>query len=293
MPVRLKVRHALLLTACLIAPGAAAQTPTTTPPPPAPAAPLKLTPAQQAWKLLRTGVRSSKTDERATAVRVLSLLRGQPEAVTMARKALTDSKPKVRTAAAMALGQMHATSSIPQLKEALADPEVSVVLAAAHSLLLLKDPAAYQVYYAILTGQRKSSQGLVAGQLDTLKDPKKMAMLGFEEGIGFIPFASVGYTAVRTITKDDSSPVRAAAARELATDPDPETAEGLADEAVDDKNELVRTAALEALARRQDPAYVDKIVPAMSDEKDSVKYTAAAAVLYLTAIAQHRQQLKK
>jgi hypothetical protein len=60
-------------------------------------------------------------------------------------------------------------------------------------------------------------------QLDTLKDKKKMAKMGFEEGIGFIPFAGMGYEAFKTVKKNDSSPVRAAAAKQLAHDPDPGT----------------------------------------------------------------------
>lgn len=234
--------------------------------------------------MLRAGVRSDKTDQRAIAVGVLALLRGQRAAVSMASKALDDDHPKVRIAAATALGELHATSAIPQLKEALSDKEVGVVLAAAHALVLLKDPSAYEVYYAILTGKMKGGKGLVAGELDTLKDPKKMAMLGFQEGIGFIPFAGIGYSAIKTMMKDDSSPVRAAAARVLAGDPDPDTTAGLADAAVNDKSELVRIAALEAVARHDDPAYIGKIAPAMADEKDPVKYTAAAAVARLTAI---------
>ncbi|HXM21672.1 MAG TPA: hypothetical protein VN948_10455 [Terriglobales bacterium] len=90
------------------------------------------------------------------------------------------------------------------------------------SILTLKDATAYQVYYEILTGQRKGSKEVVAGELDTLKDAKKMALLGFQEGIGFVPFAGIGYTAIQTIMKDDSSPVRAAAARVLADDPTPQ-----------------------------------------------------------------------
>jgi HEAT repeat protein len=291
MLIPAKATRRLLLTGCLIVLGAEAQIPATpsTASKPAAASASQPSPKQQAWNLLRDGARSQKTDERTTAVRVLSLLRGQPEAVAMARKALADSKPPVRTAAAMTLGQLRASSTIPQLKNALSDKEVSVVLAAAHSLLLLKDRSAYEVYYAILTGQRKGGPGLVSGQMDTLKDAKKMALLGFQEGIGFIPFAGMGYSAVRTILKDDTAPVRAAAARVLGDDPDPKTAQGLAEAAVGDKNELVRAAALEALARHGDPAFVDRIVPALSDSKDPVKYTAAAVIVRLTAIAERRE----
>jgi HEAT repeat protein len=261
----------------------------TTAPPPLPQA----APKEQAWHLLRSGVRSQKIEQRATAVRALSLLRGQREAVAMATKALADEHPKVRIAAATALGELRATSAIPKLKEALSDKEITVVLAAAQALLLMKDPSAYEVYYAILTGERKSGKGLIAGQLDTLKDPKKMAMLGVQEGIGFIPFAGIGYEAIRTIMKNDSSPVRAAAARVLAQDPDPATTDGLVDVALDDKSELVRTAALEAVARHDDPAYISKIAPAMADTKDLVRYTAAAAVARLTALGGRRRANQK
>jgi HEAT repeat protein len=132
---------------------------------------------------------------------------------------------------------------------------------------------------------------LVAGELDTLRDPKKMALLGFQEGIGFVPFAGIGYGAIKTLVKDDTSPVRAAAARVLADDPDPDSEQALID-AASDKHSVVRTAALDALARRGNPAVIDRIAPALSDETDDVKYTAAAAIVHLNDIAQHRKGRK-
>lgn len=244
----------------------------------------------QAWDLLQKGTQENSAAKRATAVRVLSLLRGEPRAVTLAIHALGDDKPQVRGAAAFALGELHAPTAIPELEAAaLSDKEPAVVLAAAHSLLTLKDNGGYEVYYEILTGERKGGKGLVAGQLETLKDPKKMALLGFQEGIGFVPFAGIGYTAIKTIMKDDSSPVRAAAAKVLAEDADPATEDALVQAATKDKSELVRTAALDALAQHGDPAVIDRIASALSDEKDSVKYTAAAAILHLTRIEQRRK----
>ena len=264
-------RFAFWLLACVVS-SALAQT--------APSRDLK----SQAWQILQEGVSHEKTEPRATAVRVLSLLRGEPEAVKLASAALSDPKPEVRTAAAMALGQLQARSAIPQLRQLMGDKEIQVVLAAAHSLLLMKDERGYDVYFAVLTGKRKGA-GLISEQLDTLKDTKKMATMGFEEGIGFIPFASVGYSAVRTIMKDDASPVRAAAARVLADDPDPNTEDALAGIATHDKSEVVRAAALDAIARRNHFQMLEQIVPLMSDNNDHVKYTAAAAVLRLTKLA--------
>lgn len=247
----------------------------------------------QAWDLLLDGIKEDSTVKRATAVRVLSLLTGESRAVALASHALSDSKAQVRGAAAIALGELHAKSAIPKLEEALSDKEPLVALAAAHSLLTMKDTLAYEVYYEILTGERKGTKGLVEGQLDTLKDPKKMALLGFQEGIGFVPFAGMGYTAIRTIVKDDSSPVRAAAAKVLVNDPDSATEEALIQAATDDKHEVVRTACLDALARRGNPAVIDRIAPALSDEKDSVRYTAAASIVHLGDVAERRKTKKR
>ena len=200
---------------------------------------------------------------------------------------MEDKEPEIRAAAAMALGQMGSTSSIPnipKLREMLSDNDPAVVLAAAHALRALNDPVAYEVFYEVLTGERKSGDGLVAEGRKTLKDRKKMAKFGFEEGIGFVPFADIGYSAVKVVTKDDASPVRAAAAKILASDADLRSGQALV-QAASDKRRMVRVAALEGIARRRDPDLLSGIVPAMSDENDAVRFTAAAAVFKLSAIA--------
>jgi HEAT repeat protein len=196
---------------------------------------------------------------------------------------LTDEKPEVRAAAAAALGNMTSRKSIPKLKAAMDDEDAAVVLAAAHSLDLMHDDSAFEVYYEVLNGQRKSGKGLIGAQKSLLHDPKKMAELGFQEGIGFIPFAGIGWGVVKAIAKDDSSPVRAAAARVLARDPDPATTKALA-EATGDKSWIVQVAALEALAKRGDPSALPTVQKYMSDEKGAIKFTAAAAVIHLSAI---------
>jgi HEAT repeat protein len=227
---------------------------------------------------------SNNTRERSTAVHVLGLLQKDPQAAELTEKALEDQKTEVRVAAATALGQMGSKTSIPKLTNALNDKESAVVLAAAHALLTLGDETAYEIYYAILTGERKSGAGLMDEQEKMLKDPKKMAQFGFEEGIGLIPFAGLGWDALKALTRDDVSPVRAAAAKVLAGDPDPHSSQALA-KAVSDKSWVVRVAALDAIAKRGDPALLGAVTPALSDEKDAVRYTAAAAVLRLTALA--------
>jgi len=254
---------------------------------PAPAPGAKIPPAIPenpkaiAWGILETAVKSDKTGDRAAAMRVLGLLPHNARATKLAEAGLADDKPEVRSAAALALGEMQSRSSIPKLKEALSDKEITVVLAATHALDLMHNNAAYDVYYGILTGERKTSKGLIAEQTATLKDPKKLAELGIQEGIGFIPFAGIGWEAYRRLAKTDPSPVRAAAAKALTADPDPATTRALADAVKDDKNWIVRAAALEAIAKRGDPSSLQVAEMAMSDDEKAVKYTAAATVLHL------------
>jgi HEAT repeat protein len=240
-------------------------------------------PGEKAWGILRDGIKDKSVEKRAQAVRALGLLTGDAEAEESAKNALGDDKANVRLAAAVALGAMHAEHARIELEGALEDSEPAVVLAAANSLLLLHDDLAYDIYFAVLTGERRADKGLIKGQLDTLKDKKQMAKLGFEEGIGFIPFAGIGYEAFKTVAKNDSSPLRAAAAKQLAHDPDPATGKALV-AATADKKWQVRAAALEAIAQRADRSLVSMVAPALDDEKDVVRFTAAACIAHLSAL---------
>ena len=197
----------------------------------------------------------------------------------------------MRSAAAAALGDMRSRSSIPKLRAATDDKDPSVALAAAHALILLKDDSGYDVYYEVLAGDRKIGKGLLA-QAAGLRDPTKLAEIGFQEGIGFIPFAGMGWKAFKTIRKGDTSPARAAAATILANDPDPRTTEALAN-ATGDKNWIIRAAALEALAKRGDPSVLRTVELYLSDQEGEVKYTAAATALRLMAIRQARTANKE
>src|SRR5882762_9527489 len=136
-------------------------------------------PGEKAWGILRDGLKDDSADKRAKAVRALGLLPGNTEAEKAAINALQDKKPNVRMAAAAALGSMQAQHANLELEGALQDSEPAVVLAAANSLLLLHDKVGYDVYYDVLTSERRASKGLIKEQLDTLKDKKKMTKMGF------------------------------------------------------------------------------------------------------------------
>jgi HEAT repeat protein len=249
------------------------------------AALLAQTPQEKAWDILRAGVNQKSTGKRTQAVRALRLLPDNNEATEMAEAALQDRKAEVRVAAATAIGLMGSNAAIPGLKTALSDRKPAVALAAAHALQVLNDPAGYQVYYEVLTGERKSTEGLVGQQMETLKDRKKMAELSFEEGLAFIPFADIGWSATKAILKDDASSVRAAAARSLVNDSDPRIGQALV-RAASNKSWMVRASALLAIAKRGDPRLLDAIVPALSDKNGIVRYTASAAVIRLATVAE-------
>ena len=248
---------------------------------------------EKAWQILHGGLEFDSTEKRVKAVTALGLMKGNAEAEKLATAALKDEKGDVRAAAATALGSMHAVHAKDPLEAALDDKDPAVVLAAANSLLLLKNTDfAYDIYYGVLTGTVRTDKGVVKeqikDQLKVLRDKKKIAELGLEQGIGFIPYGGVGYGVVKTLVKNDNSPVRAAAAKKLAHDPDPASAKALVD-ATQDKNWVVRAAALEAIAERGDRSLVSKIAPSLDDNKDEVRFTGAACVARLSALGAKRR----
>lgn len=105
-------------------------------------------------------------------------------------------------------------------------------------------------------------------------------MMGVETGVGFAPFGGAAYELFKRVRKDNDSPVRVAAAKELAKDRDPKIDAALA-KACADKKWAVRAAAVFAIAKRDDAALLDVITPALEDKNDIVRYEASATVLRL------------
>ena len=246
-----------------------------------------LSPKVQAWTILDDGLASSSYEKRAKAAQALGLIKGDPEAERLAIKALSDERPEVRASGAAALGDIGNKSAIPELYKMFQDKDITVIMASARALLDLGDKRGYNVYYAILTGETKTGTGLLDEQKKMLKDPQKLAQFGFEQGIGFIPFAGIGWSAFKMLRKDDTSPVLAASAITLADDPDPKSGDALADAADKQKSWIVRAAALNALAKRGDPRYIKAAEASLQDEKEEVQYSAAGAVIRLSDIAEH------
>lgn len=276
LPLRFAGVPILLLCSCAILAGAQTQATSGTQAP--------QSPKEQAWTVLNSGLTNTNVDKRKKAVAELGLLPGDSQAEKAALTALKDDKPDVRVAAAQALGDMGAKSAKPQLVEAIHDTDVGVILTAAHALVMLGDDRGYNVFYAVLTGQQKSGQSLAEQQKKMLNDPKKLAGMGFQAGLGFVPFGGLGYSAFKMFTKDDVSPVLAAAAMTLAKDPDPKSGQALVDAAQDQKKWLVRAAAYDAIAKRGDASLKGAAVSGLQDQQEEVQYSAAAAVIRLSDI---------
>lgn len=243
------------------------------------------TPLDTAWANLTLGAGDKSAEKRARAVLSLGLIPANPKAVAMAEAALGDASEAVRAAGATALGQMNSGASAPKLRQAVKDQDASVVFAASNALFLIGDPSAFEVYYAVLAGEKKSGDTLLESQSKMIRDPKALAKIGFEQGVGFVPFGGASYAAFKMMTKDDVSPVRAAAATKLVKDPDPRT-QKLLEGAVADNKWLVRAGAIDALAKRDNPGAISAIAAALSDDNDVVRFTACAAIVRLSALSQ-------
>src|SRR5438552_252619 len=163
---------------------------------------LPQTPAERAWLILQQGLANKRAEKSANAARALRLVPDNPRAQMMAESALADQSPNVRAVAARALGLMAAVSSVPKLKAVLDDKEPAVVLAAAHSLFLLGDREdSYEIDYEMLVGERKTADGVMASEVNELKDLKAVAKIGLETGLGLGQCGGAGYEVLQRASK--------------------------------------------------------------------------------------------
>jgi HEAT repeat protein len=239
----------------------------------------------RAWTMLKMNVAAPSTTTRLSAVHALGIS-GIPTEY-LAEKALTDQDKHVRIEAAAALLQMHAVGAKPKLHACLKDQDIQVVMACANTLYEFKDPAAYEIYYSVLTGERRSHESLMQSQLDMLKDRKQVEKLAFEAGIGFIPYGGMAWQAIQTITHNDGASVLALSALRLANDPNPSTGKALAKYALD-KRAGVREAAVQAIAKRGDVSLINTAEILLADDNENVRDDAAAAIIALSSRTKSR-----
>ena len=249
------------------------------------------TPEEQAWSILEAGAVDNSSEQRIATMRVPQLIPADPNALRLAEKGLKDNDPDVRGAAALSLGATKSKSVIPQLiAAAKADKEGAVVMAVAKALIELGEEKGYEVYYPVLTGQRKSGEGLVGSQEEEMKrllrNPKAMEEMAFEQGMGSLPFGGAGRKVYEAARESESNElmVEATSIKILAKDPDSRSAKALVAATIE-KEWLPRSAAFDALARRGDRGLLPDATPGLKDEKEAAKLTAAAAVIYLSMMS--------
>src|SRR4051812_8967054 len=106
-----------------------------------------------AWKVIDRGLASGDFEHRSQTLIALAAIDGaNQDAVRRVVDLMRHDKDgRVREQAALTLGQMKATSAIPDLKAAL-DDKGEVAFAAAKSLTELGDPAGRDMLIAVLAG---------------------------------------------------------------------------------------------------------------------------------------------
>ena len=234
----------------------------------------------EAWGILDGGLQDKNVDKRAEVLAALGVAAGDARALKTLEECLQDPKPEIRTAAVAALGDMNAKSSLPKIKALLSDSDAKTTLAIAAVLQKFGDSEGFEIYYELVTGERKDGQKIT----DSIKNRKGLEKMGAETAIGFLPFGGVATGAYDYISGSNKSGANAyvTAVNALAEDSDPQVKKALVHAAFGGKVP-VRVAALRALAKRGDPTVVNDIEPAMHSDKAVVSYTAAAAILHMLA----------
>jgi HEAT repeat protein len=173
---------------------------------------------------------------------------------------------------------LNSKSSLPKIKALLGHADAKTVVAIAAVLTKLKDPEGNEIYYEIVTGQRKGGGSI----LDGIKDKKALETMGVQSAIGFLPGGGEATGAYDYLKRNGSAnaALDVTAVTALAEDPDPEVKKALVQACFGGK-EVVEAAALRALAKRGDPSVINEIEPAMYSDNPLVRYTAAAAIVHL------------
>ena len=235
---------------------------------------------QQAWGILDAGLQDKSADKRAEAIAALGIAAGDRKALKILEESLQDPKPEIRMAAVGALGVLNAKSSSPKIKALLSDSDAKTTITIAAVLKKFGDPEGVEIYYELVTGERKNGQKLTDG----LKDRKGLEKMGAEAAIGVLPFGGAATGAYDYISGSSKSGanVYVTAVNALAEDAEPQVEKALVQAAFSGK-EPVRVAAIRALAKRGDATVVDDIEPAMHSDKAAIRFTDAAAILHLLA----------
>jgi HEAT repeat protein len=261
------------------------------------AIPSQAQPEQSAWQVLKQGLTEKNVDKHRQALTAIGAIGNTARGRELVEQALRDENdPLIRQTAAAVLGQMKAIESIRALKAALEDPEGEVQFAAAKALWDLGDKSGRVLIEDVLTGQQKTTEGIVNGMgrkaQRKVHDPKGMAILGLKEASGAVlgPF-NLGIVATEQAFKDNATaPGRTLAISVLTEQCDTETVRLLDWAFTYEKSWAVRAAAAKGLSKCGTAAEsVPKLETALSDSNMAVKTMAASSIIRLTLKPETRQ----
>ena len=253
--------------------------------------PLFAQPEKTAWEVLKQGLAEKNVDKHRQALTATGSVGLAPEAVQLVEQGLKDMDPLIRQTAAAELGQMKSKESIPALKAAMDDSDGQVAFAAAKALWDMGDKSGRGLIEDVLTGDEKTSVGLVSGAMRDAKrkmhDPKALAMMGLKEASGALlgPF-NIGIIAAEQAFKDGSAGGRTLAVALLTDDCDPQTVRLLDWSFTNDKNWAVKAAAAKGLGKCGSAEAIPKLETALSDPHEAVKAMSAAAIIRLSLPSQ-------
>jgi len=237
----------------------------------------------QAWQILKQGVASPKTGRRISAINALATIPENKDAVHLVTACLKDHDAQVRKSAARKLAEMHATSAIPDLRNALEDYSDEVSFAAALALLDLGDSTGRRVLLDVLSGKRHPSPGFAESEKQALakKMHSPMGMTSLAASATPVPGVGSGVHMIQGLMKDRTSIAKIAAANALAADQDSETTKRL-EAALNDSHLAVRTAVAKALGEHNGPGVISHLQSRLHDSHTAVRDMAAASIIRIS-----------
>jgi len=252
---------------------------------------LTLNPEQRkrsAWQMLEDSVKDDQRPQtRIQGLAALGMLRS-PESERLIGNAMLDADLDVRTAAALAAGQIRDPNLTSGLRNLLDDKEPQVAFTAAMTLAKMGDRSGEDILMAVVDGDRKTQAGVLRGTEHKisrdLHNPGKLARLGAMQGAAMLlgPFG-FGLSAIEFMHQSGGDSARAAAIEQIAQEKTAPIHRELLD-ALKDKDAAVRAAAARALVDYHDQETQNAVYTLLLDAKDPARLTVAAAYLRLIGV---------
>jgi len=242
--------------------------------------------AETALATIESGLTAKNPDTRKDGVQALAVLGWQPKYQARLEAMLHDKDMQVRLAVVAGLAESKDAAG---LRQALDDRTPEVRFAAAKALFAMHDPAGERALIRILSGQSRTSSGLIAEQkrdaLRLLQTPRPLIKMAMDQGVGMIPvpYVGMGYSVMQKVVMGSGKSDRAATALLLGKADSPE-AIAVLESSLGDKDARLRAAAIQAIAMSDKAELAKDAEPLLTDKNRSVRLRAAACYLRLSSI---------